>query len=88
MTYTNEWIDEGHVKFNYRSSQKQNNDFINGIFEFKIDGEVQQNITNEVRYSDIWFESQIRIFPGVHKLEWVYRKFNVDGTSDDLSAEV
>lgn len=76
------------MHFNYRSSQKQNNEFINGIFEFKIDGEVQRNITNEVEYSDIWFDSVTRVLPGVHKLEWIYRKYNVDGTSDDLSAEI
>lgn len=48
MTYSNEWVEEGYVHFNYRSSQKQNDEFVNGIFEFRIDGQVQQNITNEV----------------------------------------
>jgi hypothetical protein len=32
--------------------------------------------------------SYFSIYPGVHKLEWVYKKINIDGTSDDLSAEI
>ena len=88
MTYSNEWVEVGYVHFNYRSSQKQNDEFVNGIFEFRIDGQVQQNITNEVQYSDVWFDGYFSIYPGVHKLEWVYKKINIDGTSDDLSAEI
>jgi hypothetical protein len=39
-------------------------------------------------YGDIWFQDQFFLDKGTHKLEWVYKKFNVEGTSDDLSAEI
>jgi hypothetical protein len=28
------------------------------------------------------------ISKGTHRLDWLYKKFNQDGTSDDLSAEI
>jgi hypothetical protein len=39
-------------------------------------------------YGEIWFEDKFLILKGTHKLEWIYKKFNVEGTSDDLSAEI
>jgi hypothetical protein len=60
---------------------------LNGIFEFKIDN-IPVILTTRVMYSDTWFEHEFRVPLGAHKLEWVYKKMNQYGVSDDLSAEI
>lgn len=71
----------------YRSSQKQNAGFVNGQLEFKIDGEIQPILTGVI-YSDQWMTQKFEVPEGDHKLEWTYKKYNLDGVSDDLSAEI
>jgi hypothetical protein len=60
---------------------------INGEFEFKIDDK-KQEIETGVALSDVWFKGRFNIPTGTHKLEWIYAKWNVEGESDDLSAEI
>jgi len=38
--------------------------------------------------SDTWLTYDFGLSPGAHKLEWVYKKINEIGVSDDLSAEI
>ena len=47
---------------------------------------IEQN--ESVVLSDDWFEATIPVTQGPHKLEWVYRKLNKPGVSEDLSAEI
>jgi hypothetical protein len=59
--------------------------------EFKID-DVPQPLITGVIYSDAWMKGNLTanfdVTPGDHKLEWTYKKYNLDGMSDDLSAEI
>lgn len=45
-------------------------------------------IETGVMLSDTWLEYEFEVPPGSHKLEWVYKKMNRFGVSDDLSAEI
>jgi hypothetical protein len=41
-----------------------------------------------VIFSDTWLTFKSNLSPGQHKLEWVYKKINEHGVSEDLSAEI
>ena len=45
-------------------------------------------IKTGVMLSDFWMVYNFDVPVGNHKLEWVYKKFNQFGISDDLSAEI
>ena len=60
----------------------------NGILQFKIDGVVDERVSNDVVHSDKWRTAKIEVPRGSHELTWIYKKFNQVGASDDLSAEI
>jgi hypothetical protein len=90
LSYSNVFEKDARVMFKYRAARKENMGRVNGVFRFLIDGVPEQSIeVNEsVFLSDNWFEAIIGIPPGPHKLDWVYRKLNRPGISEDLSAEI
>lgn len=88
LTYSDFFIyASSKVQFKFRAGQKQNRQGVNGIFRFKIDG-VPQDIETGVYLSDQWLTYNFTIGVGSHKLEWIYKKLNQYGVSDDLSAEI
>ena len=46
------------------------------------------DIKTGVMLSDVWLAYKFDVPLRNHKLEWVYKKFNQFGVSDDLSAEI
>ena len=47
-----------------------------------------QSLLTGVIYSDKWVPAEFEVPLGDHKLEWTFKKYNLDGVSDDLSAEI
>lgn len=87
LSYTDFFFEDGSVRFKFKSNQKRRDNIVNGNFVFRIDGEPQV-LNTGVEYSDVWFEVEFNFEPGTHKLEWIYKKFDIEDTSDDLSAEI
>lgn len=89
LKYSNDFISDSNnsVAFKFKAAQKQNDNFLNGIFEFKIDGKVMP-IQTGVILSDTWQEYRFQLAKGTHSLEWSYRKVNELQVSEDLLAEI
>ena len=89
LKYANDFTSESKnsVSFRFKAAQKQNDNFLNGLFEFKIDGKPMP-IKTGVIFSDTWFDYSFDLQRGPHTLEWSYRKVNEQQVSEDLLAEI